>query len=123
MWEVFVLWLLFTVMPNISILFGLPFTILVCGWVIVGTISIFGGYDDMQPIINKAKKLKTYIHMIVIGFILTIFIPSSDQMKILIGGYFAVNTVEAVGNVEGIERLPENVVKAMNKFLEEEVDE
>ena len=45
-------------------------------------------------------------------FAVSIFIPSWEQMKILIGGYY-------VTNIDGIETIPANMVDLINSFLTE----
>ena len=64
--------------------------------------------------IKKYYPLKTVIFICV----LTIFYPSKDDLKYIIGGAIVWNTIESAKDIEGIDKLPENLVNAANHFLE-----
>lgn len=51
--------------------------------------------------------------------------PSKDDLKYIIGGSLVINGVQAASDIdiEGVEKLPENLVNAMNVFLEKAVEE
>jgi hypothetical protein len=49
--------------------------------------------------------------------------PSKHDLKYIIGGSLVVNGVKAASDIEGVEKLPENLVNAMNIFLEKAVEE
>lgn len=55
------------------------------------------------------------IPIFLLAFLLTLvgnLVPDKEEMYTIIGGYF-------VTNIEGIDKLPENVIESANKFLEE----
>lgn len=61
---------------------------------------------------NAPKKLLTSI--LVVGFVLngvSAMIPKEKQMMMLAGTYF-------VSNIEGIDKLPPNIIKSINSALE-----
>ena len=64
--------------------------------------------------IKKYYPLKTVIFICVV----TIFYPSKDDLKYIIGGAIVWNTIESAKDIEGIDKLPENLVNAANHFLE-----
>ena len=62
-----------------------------------------------KKVFPAVKKLFT---VLVVSLVVGTCSPSSEGIYRIMGGYF-------VTNIEGIEKLPENVVGAANKFLEE----
>lgn len=50
--------------------------------------------------------------ILIISLPISIFTPSAETMRWMIGGYI-------VTNIEGIEKLPPNLVNMANRFLEE----
>jgi len=70
---------------------------------------------------DNAKYFKKWLPFkIIIPIIVCLsLVPSKDDMKLIIGGALAINGVQAAANIEGVEQLPENLVGAMNHFLEE----
>ena len=65
--------------------------------------------------IRKTLSYKLSIAMLVIGLL----IPSTDRMKLILGGAIAYNGIVKVSEIEGVERLPENLVNLANHFMEE----
>lgn len=98
------LYLITTILPNLSLLmqgmlvFGLSALIMVVFF-----------YGIMEA------KLWPHTKAFVIGLCIvgavSCFIPDERQLALIIGGHFATN-------IEGIDKLPVNVVKAANSFLE-----
>jgi len=66
------------------------------------------------------KKIKfwTGFKFILFAFVLNSFYPTTENIKYIIGGAVAWNTAEWVAGSPDAKRIPENVLKAMNKFLE-----
>lgn len=58
------------------------------------------------------KKIKGWIITLGCVFFLALFIPGPKTTMLIVGGYAATN-------IEGVEKLPPNMVKAANKFLEQ----
>ena len=69
---------------------------------------------DAIVYIKKYYPFKTVIFICV----LTIFYPSKDDLKYIIGGAIVWNTIESAKDIDGIDKLPENLVNAANHFLE-----
>lgn len=64
-------------------------------------------------------RIKTACRVFAVSTILTIFMPDSDDLKLIVGAYVADATIESVSKIEGVDKLPANVVNAMNAFLED----
>ena len=62
------------------------------------------------------QRLSTLVAVFIAVLALQTAIPSPRQMYMLIGGYAATN-------IEGVEQLPANVVRAANAFLERVAEE
>ena len=82
------------------------------GLAIVGS-SIFAiiGAGILADIKPRPLNTKGWVVMGIICLILSLFIPKDEHMHIIIGGYITTNT-------EGVEKLPTNLVNALNSFLE-----
>lgn len=50
---------------------------------------------------------------------LALFYPSQNDIKYIIGGALVWNGAQAASEIEGVQKLPENLVGAMNHFLEQ----
>ncbi len=55
---------------------------------------------------------KLFVSIVIIFGILAVLIPSEKQIYQIVGGY-------SVTNIEGIDKLPANLVAVANKYLEE----
>ena len=76
----------------------------------------YGDSDKKTGLFESARKaIRTGAIICFPVILFSSFIPTSKQMMYMIGGYAATN-------VENIEKLPENVVNAANKFLEQYTD-
>lgn len=51
--------------------------------------------------------------------VLFAFYPSQNDLKYIIGGALVWNGAQAASEIEGVQKLPENLVGAMNHFLEQ----
>jgi len=105
--SLFELYLLF-ILPEVGdLMVAISFFVLAAGVTII-SIGLFT--DEMGK--ESARKIaKLVVAPALLILILGAFIPSKDAMKYIIGGY-------AVTNLEGIEKLPKNLVNAANAFLE-----
>lgn len=86
----------------------LPFVLL------IGLLHIdaeFYGDERKQRKATLFKFTKVMASVAVICLLTSIFIPSKEQAIWIAGGHIATNA-------EGIEKLPDNVVRAANAFLE-----
>ena len=103
------------ILPNVGAFIGI-----VCGTILfIGLTSSFVSWVSAYRDAEKKEILSNIRWVVPRIFIpclvllaLSVFIPSSKQMVYMIGGYAATN-------VEGVERLPKNVVSAANRFLEQ----
>ncbi len=64
--------------------------------------------DEYKRLVIKYLKISFFV--LFIG----VLIPTNDALKYIIGGY-------VITNIEGIEKLPKNLIKYANTILEEEV--
>lgn len=113
--SLFTLYLIITVIPSLNILFTISTIVMV----IVATITLVVGLQlvDDCDFKNKEgqfviKAIKRTVTGLIISVLMCIATPSKEQIYTIVGGY-------AVTNVEGIDKLPKNMVAAANKFLEE----
>lgn len=112
--SLFTLWLVFVLPEFVSGIQALSVIGLVILAVVFGVMGLAVLFEDMKPeTYNTAwSKVKGIAIAAVLLAILGGMVPSTDAMKYIIGGYF-------VTNIETIDQLPPNIVKAANKFLEE----
>jgi len=80
---------------------------------------------DWEIAKNRMMVIKKYypIKSIILITALVILYPSKDDLKYIIGGSLVINGAQAASDIEGVEKLPENLVNAMNVFLEKAVDD
>jgi len=64
---------------------------------------------------------RTIVSVIIFG-VLTAAYPSKSDLKWIIGGAMVWNGIAYAKDIEGAEKLPENMVAAMNQFLESLVE-
>ena len=103
----FELYLLFILLPNIgSACLGLS---------LIGAFVIFiwAMAHYVTRDINKPPKKRLLITSVIL-FLISTSMPSSKEMAFILAGSYA-------SDIEGIEELPENTIKALNKYLEEAV--
>lgn len=105
-----------TIIPNLAVplnILGLCCLIFTFGCLILWLVCYFDGDGPLKQT-RKCSMISatiTIVLMIVAGLI-----PSERQMYAIIGGYY-------VSNIDGVDKLPKNTVKAMNKFLEKYSEE
>ncbi len=107
-----------------TVFFG--FFVVINATIVADMVAREEGYDDRWS--NYRKMIKsTWDKVPTKTIALLIFIvlayPSKDDLKFIIGGSLVVNGVQAASDIEGVEKLPENLVNAMNVFLEKAVEE
>jgi len=123
--EILVLWLLFTVIPTLGALMFPIVLFSIIGGIFIAVFAAIGHFDGDEKANNAVRKIKESIFckpfLIPFSFIfmLSLLSPSESQMKYIIGGYFAYNSAQYIGDVKGVEKLPENIVNAVNSYLEE----
>lgn len=113
--NIWLLWLLIVVIPGIN---GLLNTINIAIFVIACIVLLCAGllimFDSISNTDDLIKKIKKFKYAAVIWFISCVFVgllPDKEQITYLVGGYF-------VTNIEDINKLPPNLIKSANQFLE-----
>lgn len=113
--ELWQLWLLFVV-PGIAgfiIVIGGLFIICV---IVVGAISfcyyVLEERGDIKKWFACMKKIVPAVVIVCVVTFVSALIPSKKDAMLIVGGYYATN-------IEDIAKLPPNVIKATNKFIEE----
>lgn len=94
------------------------------GWFLITYFTIWflgatlGDYDDYNEKTKGSRKRSLIINFkkwgvlsIIACFLFSALIPSEKQLYTIAGGYMATNTT-------GIDKLPDNIVKAANSWLE-----
>jgi len=91
--------------------------------------GVFGSLSYLMPLYEKEKqenldKMKAVygavpVKTLVFLFVICLMVPSKDDIKYIIGGALVVNGAQAAAEIEGVEKLPKNLVNAMNVFLED----
>lgn len=111
-WELYLL----TVISNLSYSLAiiLTFSLLV---VFFATIFLFmpillGDEEDSERAKFTLKGMKPIYILCVVFCLFGALLPSEKQIYLIIGGAYATN-------IDGIEKLPANVVKAANAFLDQ----
>ena len=119
--SIYTLWLLIVALPGFGNMFSsltvmLGFICVIGG--LVGGVGYFLTMSDEHSS-DEEKKIaglypKIFPAALVAWFlaaVLSASIPNERQIQYLVGGYF-------VTNIDGIEKLPPNLVKSANRFLE-----
>ena len=114
------LWALFVLLPGVN--HAAPGLALLFMFASIGAFAgkVFADPASKDSAERTAARLGRFWPAAVIGFVcsisLAIAAPSERQVYTLVGGYVATN-------IEGVENLPENMVKAANAFLERVAEE
>ena len=110
------LWAVFTLPSLASVIGVIAFLVaLICGFAFIFC-TVTAAIDDDEDMKKFARGVRPYVKWALVALFVTLFVPSTDQMKYIIGGYL-------VTNIEHIDELPPNLVKAANRFLEEYTEE
>lgn len=65
------------------------------------------------------KFLKKVFSVFVISVIANVLIPSQDSFKYIIGAGVIAYTAESISEIEGVDKLPSNVVLLLNNIIED----
>ena len=80
---------------------------------------VYDKEKEQVKTVFKYVPMKTIFMILLLSF----FFPSKSDLKYIIGGAAVWNGVEAAQDIKGVEKLPENIVGAMNHFLEKTQEE
>ena len=110
------LWMLYIIIVLVPSISSAATGILIAGF-IIGVIAISIGpvvFMEMEnEFVATAKTfIKPYIYIMGISAIICVVAPDREDMAYMVGGYF-------VTNVEQVEKLPDNLVNAANRYLED----
>ena len=114
--EFFLIWLYFF-LSNLSVLATI-------GLIIIGVCSAIGLIIMIMPycaeldespakVIGRLPCKKLWVILVITLVVLATAVPNKDQMAWIVGG----GVVLKVGQNEEVQKLPENTVKAVNRFL------
>ena len=109
-------WLIFT-SPNLAMFVGV--TSMVAGSlaaiaIVLLTIEVDSGLEDASKLKWRPIALKVVAVCVVTGFLSAAY-PTETQMYAIVGGHYGTN-------IEGVEELPENTVRYLNKQLTEHLE-
>lgn len=115
--EAIIIWLYLSLGDAIGIAVTVAIFATVCalGASLAYELGRFDSDPSCIPIWRKYFPFKTFI---LIAFLYAMY-PTTDELKYIIGGAMVWNGVEAAKDIDGVEKLPANVVGAMNHFLEQ----
>lgn len=104
------LWLLFVVLPGLR---GLTPGLFACSTILIG---IYGGWFIISLVEGSPHKPPVFLRnlgvfLLILASIISVTTPDKKSIMIIAGAY-------SVTNVEGIEKLPPNIVRAANDYLE-----
>ena len=108
----FELWLLFTVVPNMNEVLCMIGMIGLCILAVAGMACGFeSAWNDnlWERYISYAKRA---VPALVACLLVAALLPSSTQIALIVGGSYATQ-------LESVESIPPNLVKALNKALED----
>lgn len=115
--NIFTLWMIAS-LPSLGValsVFGGAASVAL-GLALLASLIMRATAKDYEPDIDAAEKLtsltKPLFIFAVIFCLIGNVIPSKEDIKWIIGGY-------VVTNIEGVEKLPSNLVEAANTWLEE----
>ena len=106
--SIWILWLLITVIPNL---------VKVASVILIGGVASLAFFSVVR-LIEKDEFFPTWIYtklalpVFLVCTFIVVLVPDKEQIIYIAGGYLATN-------IEDIEKLPPNIVKSANKFLED----
>lgn len=74
-------------------------------------------HEKLKSAMLKTVKSRLFIVSFSVLSIITVFLPSEKDVKTIIAGGLVWKGGSSMVEVEGIDKLPENLVAAMNAFL------
>lgn len=107
--SILTLYFLLTLLPNMDMAIDISIGILVVA-AVVFAICYSVEFDDKskEPYLKFLKNMITaLIYLIILG----VFVPGKEQIVTMVGGY-------AVTNDQEMKKLPDNILKAANTYLE-----
>lgn len=118
-------WFMFTFAVIVTVVMGINYT---------STLSAYGDSADQEYTwaVLEIDKVKHYpdlfkkflpLKTVVFCMLVALMYPSKDDLKYIIGGSVAFNAVQAMGNLKGADKLPQNLIDAANRFLESAKEE
>lgn len=110
----FVLYLLI-MLESIACLF-VVFGVISVGVVAITAFGVVIDSEDTASIKPHASWMKRWLVYGAIAFTIATFIPTNKQLAMIMGGY-------VVTNAESVGQIPDNTMKAINKFLEDYVED
>ena len=111
-WTVYWYLTLGKVATTLAIISGIAIVIMFVG-------VFIAAMEDERGIAKRIAKLLSIPFFILF---ITLFYPSVDNMKVILGGSTAIVIGSSVADAEGADKIPQNVVNAVNTFLEK-IDE
>ena len=76
-----------------------------------------------NPFVKKPNVFKILAWCMVASSFVLVLVPSTKGAWTMIGAYVGINAMQKAADIPGVKDLPPNVVNAMNKFLEQYVNE
>jgi len=109
------LYLIFVIVPGLKLALCLILIITCVGslgsFLVLFSFKVVEGSEEVPSWASKTFKV-ALVTFLITG-VLNMFVPSQKQMLLVLG-------IHSVTNIEGIEKLPKNIVKRLNDILEEE---
>ena len=75
-------------------------------------------HEELKTALLKLIKNKIVMSLFLLMLAITILVPSRKDLETIIAGGLIWKGSSALTEIDGIESLPENIVSAMNAFLE-----
>jgi len=112
-------WLIYAYLVVGNVVEGFIFLSIMGGFAIgaYGLFVLLNGMDTDAVSVFK-KWGKTYLWFLIPAVLLGSLYPSTDDIKLILGGATVLGVGTAAANIEGVEKLPKNLVDAANTFLE-----
>ena len=82
-----------------------------------GSTEKIDSHKALKKGIGKLIKSKLVIAPFIVLSLLSVFVPSKDDVKTIIAGGLAWKAGQSVSEIDGINELPDNIINAMNSFL------
>ena len=117
--EALIIWFLFIIVPQLGIAAGiLCFVSAIITAITTATIVLDTNLDED----GKAKGsiiLKIAVPILLITSLLSVLLPDREDIKFIAGGYAVVKSAQYIADSDEAKKLPDNILKLANKFLED----